>query len=187
MNATLIPVFTGTLQYTPAQLCNARDLHAFLEVGRDFSNWIKDRIEQYELIEGEDYIRSPKLASGSPGNRDEKGQFIGADAIDYHLPIDTAKELAMIENNAQGRKVRRYFIRLEKFARMTAQPLLPTLKLKGPYRIDPDADGQAREAGPELLAALRLIETGKDGDGFICREAMEQVREAIAQAGGAGK
>lgn len=38
-----------------------------------------------------------------------------------------------------------------------------------------------------LLAALNLIETGKDGDGFICREAMEQVREAIAQAGGAGK
>lgn len=33
-----------------------------------------------------------------------------------------------------------------------------------------------------LLAALNLIETGKDGDGFICREAMEQVREAIAQA-----
>ncbi len=39
----------------------------------------------------------------------------------------------------------------------------------------------------KLLAALNLIETGKDGDGFICREAMEQVREAIAQAGGAGK
>ena len=33
-----------------------------------------------------------------------------------------------------------------------------------------------------LLAALHLIETDKDGDGFICREAMEQVREAIAQA-----
>ena len=33
-----------------------------------------------------------------------------------------------------------------------------------------------------LLAALNLIEVDKDGDGFICREAMEQVREAIAQA-----
>lgn len=38
-----------------------------------------------------------------------------------------------------------------------------------------------------LLAALNLIETDKDGDGFICREAMEQVREAIAQAEGAGQ
>ena len=139
MNTNLIPVFTGTLQYSPVQLCNARDLHALLEVGRDFSNWIKDRISEYELIEGEDYIRSPKLVSGSPdsanqdapkqcGDRDEKGHFIGANAIDYHLTIDTAKELAMIENNPQGRKVRRYFIRLEKFARMTAQPLIPTDK-----------------------------------------------------------
>lgn len=33
-----------------------------------------------------------------------------------------------------------------------------------------------------LLSALNLIESDKDGNGFICREAMEQVREAIAQA-----
>ncbi len=38
----------------------------------------------------------------------------------------------------------------------------------------------------KLLAALNLIEVDKDGDGFICREAMEQVREAIAQAEGDG-
>lgn len=37
----------------------------------------------------------------------------------------------------------------------------------------------------KLLAALNLVEVDKDGDGFICREAMEQVREAIAQAEGA--
>ena len=37
----------------------------------------------------------------------------------------------------------------------------------------------------KLLAALNLIEVDKDGDGFICREAMEQVREAIAHAKGA--
>lgn len=37
----------------------------------------------------------------------------------------------------------------------------------------------------KLLAVLNLIEVDKDGDGFICREAMEQVREAIAHAEGA--
>ncbi|MBU0501447.1 MAG: hypothetical protein KJ558_10150 [Gammaproteobacteria bacterium] len=36
----------------------------------------------------------------------------------------------------------------------------------------------------DLLAALGLIETDRDGDGFICHEAMEQVRDAIAAAGG---
>lgn len=42
------------------------------------------------------------------------------------------------------------------------------------------------EQRDKLLSALNLINTDKDGDGFICREAMEQVREAIARAEGAG-
>ena len=29
----------------------ARELHQFLEVGRDFSTWIKGRIEEYSFIE----------------------------------------------------------------------------------------------------------------------------------------
>lgn len=36
----------------------------------------------------------------------------------------------------------------------------------------------------ELLTALGLIEVDKDGDGFICREAMDRVRRAIASASG---
>ena len=42
---------------------NARDLHAFLEIGKDFSNWIKDRIEQYGFTENQDFVCSPVLAS----------------------------------------------------------------------------------------------------------------------------
>ena len=33
----------------------ARELHQFLEVGRDFSTWIKGRIEEYSFIENQDY------------------------------------------------------------------------------------------------------------------------------------
>ena len=29
------------------QIVSARDLHEFLEIGRDFSNWFKDRVEKY--------------------------------------------------------------------------------------------------------------------------------------------
>lgn len=47
-----------------------------------------------------------------------------------------------------------------------------------------NAYNRLRHQQKSLLAALNLIETDKDGDGFICREAMEQVREAIAQAEG---
>lgn len=47
-----------------------------------------------------------------------------------------------------------------------------------------NADERLIAAAPDLLAALLLIEIDKDGDGFICSEAMEQVRAAIAKAVG---
>ena len=32
------------------QLVSARELHEFLEVGRDFTTWIKGRISKYDFI-----------------------------------------------------------------------------------------------------------------------------------------
>jgi len=112
----------------------ARDLHAVLEVGKDFSTWIKDRIEKYGFTEGEDFIvklDSPDLAIQEDGFSPDLVKTSsqgGRPAIDYHLTLDMAKELAMIENNPKGREVRRYFIRVEKMARLFAQPLIPTDK-----------------------------------------------------------
>jgi phage anti-repressor protein len=100
----LVPVFTGDNGTT---LCNARDLHTVLESGYDFSDWIKDRIEKYGFIEGEDFSRKIRKSRGRP-------------ATDYHLTLDMAKELAMVENNERGRQVRRYFIRVENEARAKA-------------------------------------------------------------------
>ena len=39
------------------QLVSARELHEFLEVKRDFSTWIKDRINKYGFEEGVDFIQ----------------------------------------------------------------------------------------------------------------------------------
>lgn len=81
---------------------NARELHQFLEVGKDFSNWIKDRIEKYDFMEGEDF--TPILAKSSGGRP----------SIEYYITLDMAKELAMVENNSKGKQVRRWFIRKQK-------------------------------------------------------------------------
>lgn len=104
----LIPVFTGELIEQESPFCNARDLHSSLQVGRDFSTWINSRIEEYGFVEGEDY--SPVLGNRSDGKA-------GKRRTDYHLTLDMAKELAMIENNEIGRAVRRYFIQAEKTLR----------------------------------------------------------------------
>lgn len=48
----LVPVCTGNNGTT---LCNAHDLHAVLESGQDFSDWIKNSIDKYGFIDGEDF------------------------------------------------------------------------------------------------------------------------------------
>lgn len=124
----LVPVFAGPLSH---QLCNARDLHAALGVGRDFTTWIKERIEQYGFVDGEDFkLDSPKRGNQSGRGGDRRSR-------DYHLTLDMAKELAMVENNDRGREVRRYFIRVEQAARVAAPAkALPAAGL--------DKDTQAR-------------------------------------------
>lgn len=105
----MVPVFAGTLAGNPAQLCNARNLHAALGVGDRFDQWIRRRIEEYGFVDGEDFCTVLCKTRGRP-------------ATDYHLTIDMAKELSMIENNDIGRNIRRYLIALEKQARQQATP-----------------------------------------------------------------
>ena len=88
---------------------DARTLHEALGVGRDFSNWIKDRIEKYSFVEGRDYeLIVAKFGdySGGPGNPN----FVSKD---YLLTLTTAKEIAMVENNERGREIRQYLIKVE--------------------------------------------------------------------------
>ncbi|EGQ6023535.1 antA/AntB antirepressor family protein, partial [Escherichia coli] len=107
MTSQLIPVFNGTIANETALLCNARDLHAFLGVKKVFAAWITNRISEYEFIENQDYILLSNLGKQTSGRG-------GHNRKDYHLTLDTAKELAMVEHNEKGRQIRRYFIECEK-------------------------------------------------------------------------
>lgn len=88
------------------QVVSARELHAFLESKRDFSTWIKDRIEKYGFIENQDFELLHNF-----GEQTGRG---GHNKIEYALTMDTAKELAMVEGNEKGKQARRYFIECEK-------------------------------------------------------------------------
>lgn len=110
MNSQLVPVFDGTISDESTLLCNARDLHAFLNVKRDFSTWIKNRIAGYGFSADADYIIVQNLRSPNLGSSKSRAQVVA----DYHLTLDTAKELAMVERNDKGRQVRRYFINCER-------------------------------------------------------------------------
>jgi anti-repressor protein len=115
-----------------SQAVSARELHAALGAGRDFSTWVKDRIEKYGFMEGRDYQKfdSPELGnqtgraaglitpktgenqveqSGWGGKREGAGKPRG----DYLLTLSAAKELAIVENNEKGREIRLYLIKVE--------------------------------------------------------------------------
>lgn len=108
----LVPVYETDLGQ---KVVNGRELHQFLEVGKDFSTWMKDRIEKYGFEEGLDYtVTLTKIGERSNVTRH-----------DYFIQLDAAKEIAMVENNDQGRKVRKYFIEVEKHHQaQIAQPQL---------------------------------------------------------------
>ena len=101
----LIPLIKSNIGNDSVQTVNARELHVFLEVGRDFSNWIKERIEHYGFQENQDFVII---------NNSGENSKIGRPCKDYHLSLDMAKELSMVERNEKGRQARRYFIECEK-------------------------------------------------------------------------
>ena len=114
------------------QTVNARELHAFLESKQEFSNWIKNRIEDYGFLDGVDFLTNLSKTQGRP-------------RIDYFLSLDMAKELSMVERNAKGKQARQYFIDCEK-------------RLSGSLKIDFNDPLQAAKAFIEAETARRDAE-----------------------------
>lgn len=113
----LINIEQTTIGGNLIETVNARELHEFLEVGRDFTNWIKGRIEQYGFSEGQDF--TPILAESE----------IGRPRTEYYISLDMAKELSMVERNDKGKQARQYFIECERRVKEVQKtPTLPVEK-----------------------------------------------------------
>lgn len=113
----LIPLTVSAIGNEEQKTVNARDLHAFLEIGKDFSTWIKGNIEKYGFVEGLDFVKVPEKSSSPVLGSQEK--------IEYFLSLSMAKEIAMLTRNAKGKQARLYFIECEKIAKAKTTPALP--------------------------------------------------------------
>ena len=100
----LINITTITINNEEVNAVNARELHEKLEIETKFNTWMPRRIEEYEFEEVRDFVTNLSKSHGRPSK-------------EYIISLDMAKELAMVENNEQGRRIRRYFIEVEKNAR----------------------------------------------------------------------
>ena len=99
----LIPLHSQTIDGNAVETVNARELHEFLESKRQFADWIKNRISEYDFVENQDFVRFHKKMKAN-----------NATMIEYHITLDMAKELSMVERNEKGKQARKYFIECEK-------------------------------------------------------------------------
>lgn len=131
------------------QAVNARDLHVFLEVGRDFSNWMKDQIEKCDLVENQDYEVFAEKGENPKGGRPSK---------EYALSINAAKEVSMMSQTEKGKQARRYFIACEeKLKQVAVKGCIPP---KQPQRQDYSI-AEKFEAAEAAAKFLRINNVGK--------------------------
>lgn len=83
-----------------ALLVSGRDLHEFLEVKDNYTDWFK-RMLKYGFDEGTDFIGFFRESGGRPSQ-------------DHQIKIDMAKEIAMLQRNNKGKQARQYFLELER-------------------------------------------------------------------------
>jgi anti-repressor protein len=89
-----------------APTVNARELHGFLQSAQDYSNWITNRIKKYGFTEDVDFT----VVKGVSNKIIENRRIGGRPTNEYHISLNMAKELAMVERNEQGKQARLYFI-----------------------------------------------------------------------------
>lgn len=95
----LVPVYETS---TGEKVVYGSELYEVLGVKSNYRDWVKNRLNDCEAVENEDFqIFAKNLAKGRP-------------AQNHIIKLDTAKEMAMLERNAKGKQVRRYFIQVEK-------------------------------------------------------------------------
>lgn len=165
----LIEISKSVLGNQEVNSVNARELHEFLEVGRDFTTWVKGRIAQYGFVEGEDYIIIEKLSSPKLGsaniNHVDHNMARPQTLKDYLISIDMAKELAMVERNEKGKQARQYFIECERQLKQQ----FPTL----PNFNNPAAAARAWALEYERAEALRLENLKKEQALLVAKPKVE--------------
>ncbi|UOY94413.1 antA/AntB antirepressor family protein [Ectobacillus sp. JY-23] len=105
------------------KLVDARELHEQLMVSTRFNDWITRMISNYGFTEGEDFYSFLSKTTGRP-------------STEYLLTMDTAKEIAMVQNNETGRVVRKYFIKIEKQAKQQPQTQAEMLLLYAQQMVE---------------------------------------------------
>jgi len=155
----LITIQTAAIGNISIPTCNARDLHAFLEVQTRFNDWIASRIGEYDFEEGKDYIGFTENSVKPQGGRPAK---------EYALTLDMAKELSMVERTEKGKQARQYFIECERRAKAGGQA-----KITKPHTPLKQLSDAAR-AFKAVFQSLRVLDLDKNAAAIRANQAIRQ-------------
>ncbi len=141
---------------------NVENLFCYLEVNSKFADWIKNRINQYDFIENQDYI----IKEVFTGRRPRK---------EYYVTLDMAKELCMVENNEKGRQTRRYFIECEKRLKNIEAEQMQKLAFRQSLGYKSQLEQQKTNFNNEIKALkYDLIQTKEELN--LCKGALEVLK-----------
>lgn len=88
-------------------IVGGRELHDILKVKTPYTQWF-ERMCEYGFIKNQDYcLVSQKCETNNPKNP-------YTTIINHAIKLDMAKEIAMLQRTEVGRKIREYFIQVEK-------------------------------------------------------------------------
>ena len=152
---------------------DARELHEFLQVQTRFNDWIKNRIEKYGFEKDTDFESYTNFLVS------------GGKSTEYTLSLDMAKEMAMVENNEQGRKARRYFIEVEKRYRASV-PAIPKTYSEA-LQLAADQAKQIEKQTEELEQSRPAVQFYADVTGSKDAISMSEAAKVIGFAGGRNK
>ena len=85
-------------------IISGRELHDALGIKTEYKKWF-ERMKEYGFIENTDYARVTQKCHTLGGEQE---------IVNHAIKLDMAKEIAMIQRNENGKKVRQYFIQVEK-------------------------------------------------------------------------
>lgn len=156
MSTELIPI----REWGGREVVYGRELHEFLQIGRDYPTWFKQMLE-YGFSEGRDFTPIPGESTG------------GRPSIDHAIMLDMGKQLGMIQRTERGRLIREYFIEIEKRAMQSAPVELDRRALALMVIESEDAREQAEQRA--IVAEARaestqlILDNVNRGDGIVVR------------------
>ena len=119
---------------------SARTLHEKLEVTERFNSWF-ERMLKYGFEENVDFTSVKTFTVVHNGAKKEINE--------YHISLDMAKEICMLQRSEIGKRFRKYFIECEK--KLNNKPVLISQKSKEELAV---ADKEARSSIANIYLRL---------------------------------